>query len=191
MGLDQEYAKYLSEGKNSLSQKPLMRRAELVTSAEFLPSPEDINIGSLEDLYVPVQQTVEAYGGDPAWRQGRGERYAPVESAGQGSAASVDQDYGDQDYIFIWPWVKHLESDIAAERQSPLLANPLFLSAVARIGVVLALVVAGTQLNNWLTTPYLRNHEMCGITTGGQVRRAGRWGLVLECCFTGGVLLGL
>ena len=196
MVLVQEYAKDLGEGKYSLSQKYMMRRAELVTSAEFVPSPTDINTGSLEDLYFPVQQTVEQYEGEPAWLPGHGERLVPVESAGQGDGEGVDtvEDYEDQDYIFLWPWVKHLESETTgtvAERQSPLLANPLFMSALARIGVVLALVVAGTQLNNWLTTPYLRNHEMCGITTGGQVRRAERQGLLLNCCVTGGVLLGL
>ena len=122
-----------------------------------------------------------------------GERYVPLESAGQGSGDGIAtvEDYEDQDYIFLWPWVRPLELETIAERQSPLLANPLFLSAVARIGVVLVLVLAGTQLSDWLSTPYLRNHEMCGITTGGQVRRGGGLGLVLNCCFTGGVRLGL
>ena len=173
MVLEQEYANDLGLGNYYLSPKYVIQRAGLVTSAVFVPSPVDSNTGNLEDLYFPVQQTVEEHGGEPALLQDQGEIYVPTGL----------QDYSDQDYIFLWPWVEPLVSKTAeavAERQSPLLASPLFLEAVARIGVVLALVLVGTQLSDWLATPYLRNHEMCGITTGGQVRRGGQLGLAFN-----------
>jgi hypothetical protein len=177
MVLEQEYSNDLGLGNYYLSQKYLIQRKGLVTSAVFVPSPVDTNTGSLEDLYFPKQQTVVEHGGEPALLQDQGEIFVPEDTADQEDYS----DYSDKDYIFLWPWVEPLVSKTAEaveERQSPLLANPLFLEAVARIGVVLALVLVGTQLSNWLVTPYLRNQEMCGITTGGQVRRGGRLELV-------------
>ena len=174
MVLEQEYANDWDLGNYYLSQKYLIQREGLVTSAVFVPSPVDRNTGSLEDLYFPMQQTggLVEHGGEPSLLQDQGEIFVPEDTADQEDYS----DYSDQDYIFLWPWVEPLVSKTAeavAERQTPLLANPLFMEAVARIGVVLALVLVGTQLSNLLAKPYLRNQEMCGITTGGQVRRGG------------------
>ena len=96
-------------------------------------------------------------------------------------------EYGDDEYTLLWPWVKPLSSvndrqETSVDRQSVSLTNPLLLAAVVGVALItLQLISLGTPLLSSVTGPtqrmdqgvaisnQLRNHNMCGITTGGQV----------------------
>ena len=132
---------------------------------------KDGDAGSLGGLYVPVKE----YEGRYASLQGSTPpevEYAEDYGGGYGPERADTEDYEDDDYVFLWPWVDPLERlQSAADRQSLSPADPLFMAAVVGIGLVVLLplfIVAGVQLSP-VMAPKLENHKMCGITTGGQV----------------------
>ena len=98
-----------------------------------------------------------------------------------------DEEYGDDEYTLLWPWVKPLSpvtdrQETPVDRQSVSLTDPLLVAAVVGVALItLQLISLGTPLLSSVTGPtqrmdqgmdrsnQLRNHDMCGITTGGQV----------------------
>ena len=99
-----------------------------------------------------------------------------------------DEEYGDDEYTLLWPWVKPLSSvndrqETLVDKQWVSLTDPLLVAAVVGVALItLQLISLGTPLLSSVTGPtqrmdqgvaisnQLRNHDMCGITTGGQVR---------------------
>ena len=98
-----------------------------------------------------------------------------------------DDEYGDDEYTLLWPWMKPLSlvndrQETLVDKQSVSLNDPLLVAAVVGVALItLQLISLGTPLLSSVTGPtqrmdqgvaisnQLRNHDMCGITTGGQV----------------------
>ena len=131
----------------------------------------------------------EDWGGQYAYSQ-RQDDYAYNQRQEGEYAFSQRQDdqYGDNEYTLLWPWVKPLTSvndrqETPLDRQSVSLTDPLLVAALVGVALItLQLISLGTPLLSSVTGPtqrmdqgvaisnQLRNHDMCGITTGGQVR---------------------
>ena len=163
-------------GEYQSSQVYVTGEVELPSPSAYVKTLEghyasvDGDAGSLGGLYVPVEEYRVKY----ASLQG----HLPPEENAQDYAGGHDSEqaqalhYEDDNYVFLWPWVDPLERlQSAVDRQSLSPADPLFMAAVVGIGLVVLLpllILGGAQLSPVMALK-LENHEMCGITTGGQV----------------------
>ena len=137
---------------------------------------------------VSLHRYAEDWGGQYAYSQHQDENAnSQRQEDDYAFSQRQDEEYGDNKYTLIWPWVKPLSpvtdrQETSVDRQSVSLTDPVLVAAV--VGVVLVtlqLISLGTPLLSFFTGPtqrmdqagtgtnQLRNHDMCGITTGGQV----------------------